>query len=396
MKRLLLLLALLIGIGTVGLPVCAQVKKAERALKKEQFDQALEYVDVALQKNPDDAKALELQGRVYMGKASTINDGTEYAALIGLMKEAFDHALSADPSMSSKIEQNARIVYFFAFQRGVEVYTQAQSNNDDNAFLDAARYFEATTVIAPDSTGPYVNWAFALINGGREADAIAPLAMAVEQGESDVDVYTYLARLYLSNDRAAEAVPLLEQANREFQDNDLQSLLLNAYALAGQMDRALTVYQKAVAEEPDNKIYRYNYGSLLLEMEQYDPAVEHLQEAVRLDATYTDAQYNLGAAYVNKAVALNNHINELDDDLRSKRSSLSQDEITAREDEINTLTDERRELFRLAIEPLEHARSLGEAEGRDVTEICKVLFQSYAQTGQTEKAEATQTCAYGN
>ncbi len=394
MKRLLIVLALLVGLGTAGLPVHAQVRKAERALKKQNYDEALGYVEKALQKKPEDAKAFEVQGRIYQGMASDAQDDAAHAALLGQMKEAFDQAASLDAKMAEKVRKTLTIAYITEFQRGIDAFKEAQTADDENGYLQSARYFKGCTIFAPDSTGPYVNWAFALMGADQDAEAIKPLETAVERGDIDVDVYDYLSRLYITNDRAADAIPLLEEATKQFPDNEkLQNNLLNAYGSAGQIDRALEAYGQSVADAPDNKIYRYNYGSLLLQTDHHEDAVEQLKAAIDLDADYSDAQYNLGAAYVNWAIDVNGRISAIDDSLRANRSSLSDEEIKARETEIDKLVDERRGHFGMAVAPLEKAKLLVEAEGKDITDICKVLFQSYVQTNQMDKGEAVQECA---
>jgi len=229
---------------------------------------------------------------------------------------------------------------------------------------------------------------------GDEA-ALRALTPLIRDPKSRVRVFAVYA---LGHRRGAgenaDAVPLLEDATKHFPENEeLQNMQLNAYAISGQIERAIEVYGKTVEDNPENKIYRYNYGSLLLQAERHDDAINQLKEAVRIDEAYTDAQYNLGAAYVNKAIAVNNRINEIDDDLRANKSTLSAEEISSRESQMDKLGEERRELFGLAITPLAKAKTQGEAEGREVAEICRVLFQSYVQTGQTDKAETVSACA---
>jgi len=393
MKRLLIVFVLFVGLGAAGLPVNAQVKKADKALKKQNYDEALGYVEEALQKKPEDAKAFEVKGRIYQGMASHAEDA-EHVALLGQMMEAFHQAASLDTKMAEKVKNTLTLAYITQFQRGIEVFNEAQSTRDKNGYLQSALYFEGCTIIAPDSTGPYVNWAFAMIGADNDLEAIKPLEIAVEHGDTDADIYNYLSRLYLANDRATDAIPLLEEATRQYPDHEeMQNNLLNAYTISGQMERAIEVYGQTVANAPDNKIYRYNYGSLLLQNEQHDAAIEQLKAAVALDSVYSDAQYNLGAAYVNWAITVNTRISTIDDSLRANRSSLTDEEIKAKEAEIDSLAGERRELFEMAVAPLEKAKILVEAEGEDTTAICKVLFQSYVQTGQTEKGEAVQECA---
>ena len=77
MKRFAILLALIVGVGCIALPVSAQVRKAEKALKNQQYQEALSFADQALAKKPEDAKAFEVKGRIYQGMAS-MAEGADY------------------------------------------------------------------------------------------------------------------------------------------------------------------------------------------------------------------------------------------------------------------------------------------------------------------------------
>jgi tetratricopeptide (TPR) repeat protein len=197
--------------------------------------------------------------------------------------------------------------------------------------------------------------------------------------------------------RSAEAVTLLEQAQTQYPENEeIRSQLLNAYVASGQEDRALDQYRQAVESDPNSKLFRYNYGSLLLQSERYDEAIEQLEAAIAIDPNYASAQYNLGAAYVNKAVDANDRIGELDDQLRQQRATLTAAQVQERESEMDALVEQRRQFFEAAVAPLERAQELMQAEGGEVMPICQALFQAYVQTGQQDKAETVSACAgYG-
>ena len=152
-------------------------------------------------------------------------------------------------------------------------------------------------------------------------------------------------------------------------------------------------YAAAVERESDNKLYRYNYGTLLLEAERYDEAAEQFAAAVALDSEYDVAYYNLGAAYVNKAVAVNTEITEVDDDLRANRNDLSEAQVTEMEEKLDALVEERTGYFAKAVEPLERARDLMQASGEDASAACQALFQAYAQVGEEDKAKGAAECA---
>ena len=387
------ILMLLVFLAAAGMPAQAQVKDAEKALKKQKYDEALMHLQKALEKKPSDKKALALKVRVYEEHANDTSDLDEHVALLRKMRASYEQALAVKPDFKD-VKNRLMLAYINEFQRGIETYNAAQNARDTTGFIKAAHYFEGASIIMPDSSGTYVNQAYAYINAGRSTDAIPAFEGAIEHGDDTVDVYTYLSNLYLKNDRANDAIALLEKGTALHPDNTkLSSQLLNAYALSGNMDQAIGKFQEAVEGNPANKVYRYNLGSLLLQNEQYDAAIEQLKEAVSLDSTYTDAQYNLGAAYVNNAIAVNARMNQLDDDLRAKKADYSAEEQTAKKGEIDQLADQRRALFGEAIAPLEKAKALGEAEGRDVKSICQILFQSYVQTNHTDKAKTVSACA---
>jgi len=396
MKRFPFLLALLLGgmllTGANGCSSDPNVEGAKLDLNNRDYDRALENLATALERNPENADAYELKGQVLQEKAIAERDPEAHRALIEEMMESFNRAIELKPALKGDIDRRFSLAYYNEFTRAIQAFNRGQ--NDTEAFNEAELYFQLASIISPDSAGAYVNRAYALLNAGRSVEAIEPLESAIEKGDSDLQTFSLLANLYMVNERAAEAIPLLERATDLYPDDaDMQAQLLNAYTMTGQTDRAMQSYQDAVANEPDNKLYRYNYGSLLLSAERYDEAIEQLAVAVELDSEYGNAQYNLGAAYVNKAVDVSERINEIDDNLREGRGSMSEDEISRLEGQIESMTEGRLHLFELAIPPLEKAKDLAEQTGDEQTAICQALFSSYVQTQQQEKAEAVAECA---
>ncbi|MFT5143209.1 MAG: tetratricopeptide (TPR) repeat protein [Rhodothermales bacterium] len=378
--------------GADGCSSDPNVEGAKLDLRNKDYDRALSNLESALTTNPDNAEALELKGRVLTEKAFETADADEHSALIHQMVEAFNRAATIDPLLLGNVNRNMAIAYVREFERGIQAFNRG--SNDSAQYLEAASYFGTAAHIQPDSSGAYINQAYAYLNGGSELAAAEPFEMALELGDTDVETYRFLSRIYLNNDRQEDAVKMLETASGNYPENiDVQAELLNAYQVSGQIEQALDTYALAVTNSPDNKLFRYNYGSLLVSVERYDDAITQLIEAVRIDPDYGNAQYNLGAAFINKAVAVNDQINSKDDDLREQRSNLSQEEIATRETEIDDLANTRRELFGSAIGPLEAARTLFEANGEDATGVCLALFQSYVQNNLLDKAEEVSVCA---
>lgn len=183
----------------------------------------------------------------------------------------------------------------------------------------------------------------------------------------------------------------------------MEGRLLNAYNQAGQTEKAMNAYQQQIERNPNNVTYRYNYGSLLLQSDRFDDAIEQLQKAVELEPGNVKAQYNLGAAYSNKARTVQDTLTTLNDSLRSISEAAMEEnrEPTAEEEEkvneldsqITELEERKRELFRQAIPPLERARQMADSDGSFRQDACTALVTAYVQIEQTQKAQSLQECA---
>lgn len=361
MKRLSFISTLVLGVllltSTSGCAGDPYLEGALVDLQNQNYAGALENIDTALAEDPNNAAALEVRGRILQEQSETIADVDQRSAVIRDMMESYERAAEIDPSMQLLIEQRLRLAWVNEFQEGIEAFNRG--GEDESAYLAAASHFANTTIIAPDSLGGYVNQAFALMNANRLAEAIEPMELGIQQGDDAPENYIRLASLYSATSQPDEAVRVLRQGmERHPGDQDMQSQLLNAYVIADRLDDAMQEYAGLVQAEPDNRFYQYNYGSLLLEAQRYEDAITHLREATRLDPYYASAHFNLGAAYINQAVDVRDRINEVDDALRSERSSLSREEIQQREAEIESLVVQQRELFQQATDPLEQALDL--------------------------------------
>ena len=79
----------------------------------------------------------------------------------------------------------------------------------------------------------------------------------------------------------------------------------SSYIGAGRIAEAVISSKALVDKDPNNKIYRYNYGVLLLNSEKYAEAETQLLEALKIDPEYENAIYNLGVTYVKLGTAMN-------------------------------------------------------------------------------------------
>lgn len=396
MRKFSVFFVLLLGgflmMGANGCSSDPNIEGAKLDLRNQDYERALENVEEALARNPDNPEAYDLKGQILQEQLASITDPEQHRQAVREMLAAYNRAAELDPGLADDVNQRLRLAYYNEFRTGIDAFNRGQQ--DEAAYSEAAEYFALAAEIQPDSAAAYVNRAFALLNAGRQNEAAEPLQMALDKGDTQAETYMFLAEIYMQQNQAEQAVAVLRQGSEAHPDNtEIQSQLLNAYVQSGRIDEARDQYRAAVQREPDNQLYRYNLGSLLLEAEEYDEAIEHLSRAVELDPGYANAHYNLGAAYVNKAVDLSEEISALDDQLREQRGQLSEQEISQREAQIEEMASERRDIFAQAVTPLETAKSLMESSGDDPTAVCQALFSAYVQTDQQQKAQGIAECA---
>jgi len=361
--------------GADGCSSDPQVEGAKLYINNKEYDNALENLDEALVTNPENLDALILKAEVLrlMGGEAPTADVERRASLFADMTATVDRAaqLAPDNPDVAAAQINA---WAYAINQGNSTLRRADADPSE-----AAAYFRAASTLQADSMqGPF-GLGLAELRAANFEAAIQPLSRAVELAPEDANTHEYLARAYLATDRAAEAVEVLEAARDRFPDNaDMRTTLLNAYAVAGMEDRAISEYEAEIASGratgSDEALIRYNYGSLLLSADRIDEAIEQLSMAVDLDPSNPDAQYNMGAALQNKASGLARQANDTEDNAAA-----------------NALIDERDVLLDRALPYLQASRDLApEGEKRAA---CSALFQVYTQLNRVDDANAVAECA---
>ncbi len=392
--RLSVLFALLFG-GLIVLGGCSggnpNVGAAEDAIEEGNYDQAVQSAQAALDADSSNAEAHMLLARAYSSQAADATRIEERKRLYRQAREAQENAVKFDPGMRSTV-QNARSVnYLQEMQKGVEAFNAARQSGDSTDYADAASFFAGASAISPDSVDAQLNEAYALLNAGQQEASVEPLEAYVSRADSvGENPYVILGQLYLTNDRADDAVTVLQEATQTYpQNEELQSLLLNAFTNLDDEERAMEAYQRQIDRNPNNAMFRYNYGSMLLTADRFDEAIEQLQVAKDLDSDNPRVFFNLGAAHINKAAAIDDSIATVEDQARQAEREVSSEEVQT----LDSMADQRREQFQMAITPLERAYQLTESGDEYRQDICRALFQAYVNTDQQEEANKVESCA---
>lgn len=357
-----LLFAVILGGAADGCGSDPNVTGAKLERNNENFDRALVLIDSSLATNPENVEALVLKGEVLRLMAENSRDFQQKDSLLGEMQAAFAHAERLEPENSELAEQK-HFAWGTLINSGNEVIT-----NPDSDPQTAVPLFETAIAYQPDSSHAYFGLGLAHLRAGNTGGAITPLEQSWEMNP-DPSTAQYLTQAYLNNGQTDKATALLDDATTRYPDNqELQSLKLSA---AGDVE----AYAAQVEANPDDAMLRYNYGTLLIEEERFDDAIEQLARAHELEPS-ADAAYNLGVAHFQKAAKI-----------EEESEGLTMDE----QEEYDAIMARRDTELEEAVAAFNQARELSDASQEPT--ICNSLFQVYSALGQTAEAEEAADCA---
>lgn len=282
-----------------------ELTSAKLYLQQKNYDKAIEALTTEVTKNPKSDEGFYLLGYV-MGEQGNVKG----------MLENFTKSSAISNKFASSIGESKKYHWSQGFNKGVALFNRAAKvggTDSANVFFEkAVSSFNTAISCQPDSADAYKNLAFAYMNMGDPEAAIKPYKKVVEITKS-AESYAQLGELLVqkgvkqteAGDKDAgmktyeEAISVLEEGQKLYsEDGNILLLLSNAYIAAGKLEVAKDAFKTGVEKDPDNKFYRYNYGSLLLNANEFAEAAEHLSKAVEIDADYENAIYNLAVTYV--------------------------------------------------------------------------------------------------
>ena len=318
--KLLIIALALVGMTITGFECSStELTSAKLYIQQKNYPKAMEALNSEIQKNPKSYEGYYLKGYVE-------GELGNYKELVN----DFNKSLAISNEYEKSINDSKKYYWAQAFNKGVEYFQRAgKQTNKDSAKVDydkSAVAFEAATELQPDSVTTYENLAFVYINQKEYDKAMPPLKKIISLdhgldgfrylGEILYDKATKLDSKYKSSKDVQDSLEAqkyysqiidLAQDGRKYHphNSELLGLLSNSYIGAGKKDVALTTFKTGVQEDPNNKYYRYNYGVVLLESNDYEAAAEQFQKAIDIDSTYENAMYNLAVTYVKWGTHLN-------------------------------------------------------------------------------------------
>jgi len=264
------------------------IESARLALVQQDFEEVIRSAEAAIQANPESGDGYYYKGVAYAALApdkpadQRVDD---YERARENLMEA--RRLYREQEVTSNEAQNLDDIIIetwgYEHNQGVQpLSSDIISTPEDSLRLSRHHFINATT-INPDSVLSFnllaeVNYA---LGNNEEAEAISR-KIIYEMEEADLYNYYRFAFFLIEGGRDEEAIELLLEAREIYPDEiEIVQEIANAYLRIGKTDEALEVVQELIEHDPENPQYRLVYATQVYQMVQdLDDQVRNIHDEV--------------------------------------------------------------------------------------------------------------------
>ena len=222
--------------------------------------------------------------------------------------ESFSKAIDLDTK--NKYSENAK---FYLLNCAVGLYNEGINSYKDQKYKKAIDdYALVTKIIAFDEKGELkrknvtIETMYQYSYYAAQADGNYKLAKdyiekLIALNYADVKIYIDMANILLIEKDTAGALKFLEKGKLvKENDKNLMNMELDIYLKQGKSQVLIEKLNKAIVEDPENKIYYFARAVSYEGLNNPEKAEADYKKAADLDPSYYDAFYNLGVLYINK------------------------------------------------------------------------------------------------
>jgi len=222
--------------------------------------------------------------------------------------ESFNKAIEMDTK--AKYSENAK---FYLLNCAVGLYNEGINSYKEQKYQKAIDdYALVTKIIAFDEKGELkrknvtVETMYQYSYYAAQADSNYKLAKdyigkLIALNYADVKIYIDMANILLIEKDTAGALNFLEKGKMvKENDKNLMNMELDIYLKQGKSQVLIEKLNKAIDEDPENKIYYFARAVSYEGLNDSEKAEADYKKASELDPSYYDAFYNLGVLYINK------------------------------------------------------------------------------------------------
>lgn len=314
MKKIILIMFSLLMVSVMH----GQTNKRTSAYNYHRYgklDLAKAAIDEAAQneKTIMDAKTWFYRGNIYYDIAMSTD--SSFRGLdpdpLGVALQSYQKAGELDEKGEFK-EDIAR--YTSAIGEGY--YNEGVIHYNNQEFKQAAVSFEKSFSVGKaagriDTTALY-NAAVSAILGQETQMAKQYYQQIIQMKYDKPDVYSSLADIYKSEGDTAMALQTVERGRQLFpEDFNLLIAETNIYLSSNEKEKAMTNLEKAMEIDRSNPTIFFAVGTIYDQLGNTEKAVGAYEQALALNSDYFEANYNLGALYVNMAADILDKANDL-------------------------------------------------------------------------------------
>ena len=315
MKKLVILLSLSILISLGSYAQKNKRTSANMYNKNKQYEKAKLAIDEAIThpKTEKDSRTWMYRGIIYYNIASDTS-----AAIRNLAPDAAEIAVKSFTKAKEYDEKDAsqgEIAMYLLnltnifYQRGADGF---RDSDFESALINFKQAFDIAQMDGKFDTIAAFNIGMSGIYSDNPTVAIEYLKKCVDVKFMDPRVYLFYARAEKQLGDTIKSFEILTLGREVFpEENSLQLEEAQLYLETGNNDKLVNSLKESIASDPSNpNLYRV-LGQTYENIGDDSAAIESYKQAIEIHPDFTDAIFNLGAIYVNRASVLYTEANNL-------------------------------------------------------------------------------------
>lgn len=348
-----LVLLILTGLLFIGCQ-SKELTAAKMYMQRNDWDRALEQLELAVETYPDDAEVRYLLGHAY-GMHERLEDMIEQLDISWRLSDEFHQQITA-----------LREHYW------IQKYTSGITAQDEQNYEKAEADLKLAIKLVPTKYEAYKKLAINYLKTEQPAQARAIYERLLKQNPDDLELLISTANLYYSQGELDRAIAILQQVlEMEPAHPDALANLALAYDAQEKIDKAEAAFNRAVAANPQDKDLLFLFAVHHYKRDNYERAIQLFERVLELKPDDFEALANIGNAYLSMA-------EDLRLQLKSTNSILAEDS-----DEVLKLKNNIIAHYKKAIPFMEKALALKP----DNPNLWQNLGIAYVNTGQIKKGE---------
>lgn len=279
------------------------------------LDLAKTSIDKAVQneKTIGDAKTWFYRGNIYYDIGVSID--SNYRKLdpdpFGVAFESYKKAkeLDAKGEFTEDIQKYTVAVGEGYYNMGVIKYNESKFRE---AAVNFEKAFDVSIAVNRIDTSALVNAAVSAAQGNDLDLSKGYYLRLIEMGVEKADIYSSLSEIYKAEGDTVTALQTIQKGRVVFpEDFNLLIGETNIYLATDEKEKAMTNLETALKMDSSNPSIFFAVGTIYDQMGNVDKAVSAYENAITLNPVYFEANYNLGALYVNQAADILDKANDL-------------------------------------------------------------------------------------